>query len=150
MAMKDDTGWLAAIIAILIVAFFIIICSVVHAHDLDRPELNFWYSHLMQPDNPGMSCCGEADAYWCDDIGAERKDNGEVQTYCLITDERDDAPMHRPHIDVGTRVDIPNHKMKWGSTDPQQLTLERNPTGHAVVFLSRGLYVYCFVTGVLM
>jgi hypothetical protein len=25
-----------------------------------------WFQKLMQPDNPSISCCGEADAYWAD------------------------------------------------------------------------------------
>ena len=27
-----------------------------------------WYQALMQPDVPKASCCGEADAYWADEI----------------------------------------------------------------------------------
>ena len=49
---------------------------------------------------------------------------------------RPDEPRRRPHIDVGTVVEIPNHKLKWDKS---------NPTGHGVLFLSRAGYVYCFV-----
>ena len=31
-----------------------------------NPEIREWYQALMQPDNPAVSCCGEADAYWAD------------------------------------------------------------------------------------
>ena len=42
-----------------------------------------WFQKLMQPDNPLMSCCGEADAYWADSF--EVDDGRYVAT---ITDER--------------------------------------------------------------
>ena len=92
-----------------------------------------WYQHLMQPDAPDVSCCGEADAYWCDGIHVR-----EDKTYCTITDDRPDAPLGRPHVKIGTEIFIPNHKLKWD---------EGNPTGHAIVFLSTGGYVWCFVQG---
>jgi len=95
------------------------------------PEVSSWYKSLMQPDVPSASCCGEADAYWCDDISVRNS-----KTYCKITDDRDDAPLGRPHRDIGTEIEIPNNKLKWDNG---------NPTGHAVVFLSTGSYVYCFV-----
>ena len=109
-----------------------------HARDtgqwnLTPPETRYWFQSLMQPDNPGVSCCGEADAYWCDDVHVRGG-----KTFCTITDDRDDAPLRRRHVDVGTEIEIPNHKLTWK---------DGNPTGHAVVFLSRGDYVYCFVQG---
>lgn len=97
------------------------------------PTIRNWYSGLTQPDNPSASCCGETDAYWCDTIHIRGQ-----KTFCAITDTRDDAPLHRRHIDVGTEFEIPNHKLKWN---------EGNPTGHAIIFLSKGDYVYCFVQG---
>jgi hypothetical protein len=117
-------------------------CSRSHGRDLgqwDETDLvtRHWYQTLMQPDNPAMSCCGEADGYWCDIIKTDTA-GGEVHVYCTITDDRDDAPLKRPHIAVGTDVEIPPNKLKWD---------RGNPTGHAVVFLSRQLYVYCFVQG---
>ena len=44
-----------------------------HGRDLgqwenDDPAVREWYRTLMQPDLPKASCCGEADAYWCDDV----------------------------------------------------------------------------------
>jgi hypothetical protein len=98
------------------------------------PVIRGWYQDLKAPDAPTMSCCGEADAYWCDEIHVR----AGKKTSCVITDDRDDAPLHRPHIDVGTEIEIPDAKLKWD---------EGNPTGHAVVFLSRQRYVYCFVMG---
>jgi hypothetical protein len=90
-----------------------------------------WYQALMQPDNPSMSCCGEADAYWCDDYYGR---NGKA--YCRITDDRPDAERNRRHIEIGTEFEIPEVKLKYDRS---------NPTGHGVIFLSRGDYVYCFV-----
>lgn len=95
------------------------------------PAIREWYQALMQPDNPKASCCGEADAYWCDDY---RFENGKA--FCNISDDRPDAPRGRPHVDVGTEIEIPPHKLKWD---------RGNPTGHGVVFLSRQGFVFCYV-----
>ncbi len=95
--------------------------------------ISLWFRGLKQPDNPQMSCCGEADAYWAD--GVEVKDG---QVIAIITDTRPDGPLRRPHVPVGTRVIIPPHKMKWD---------RGNPTGHIVIFLNYNGEVYCYVTG---
>ena len=87
----------------------------------------------MQPDNPNASCCGEADAYWADEIHVRGG-----KTFATVTDSRPDGPLKRPHIAVGTQIEIPNHKLKWDRS---------NPTGHTVIFLSRVGYVFCFVQG---
>ena len=100
------------------------------AHDHDHPELDQWYAGLMQPDNPSVSCCGEADAYYCDDYYAR-----DGKAYCKITDDR--VVPGRPQVDVGTEIEIPDRKLKWDQ--------KSNPTGHSVVFLSSGGAVYCFV-----
>lgn len=111
-----------------------VFCSPAWAHDDGQFENNAvteWYRSLMQPDVPNASCCGEADAYWADEIHVRGG-----RTYATITDDREDAPRHRPHIDNGTEFEIPNNKLKWDRS---------NPTGHGVIFLSRQGYVYCFV-----
>ncbi len=102
--------------------------SPVQGHDRDTAN-DGWYMSLKQPDNPTMSCCGVADAYWCDDISVEKG-----VTYCKITDDQD-VP-GRPKLPLGTKIEIPNYKLKWD---------KGNPTGHAIVFLSSGGAVYCFV-----
>ena len=84
----------------------------------------------MQPDVPNASCCGEADAYWADEIHVGRQDLG------TISDDRPDEPRGRPHIAVGTEIEIPINKVKWDKS---------NPTGHGVVFLSRGGCRFCYV-----
>lgn len=91
-----------------------------------------WFRSLMQPDNPAVSCCGEADAYWADSF--EMSKDGEY--VAIITDERPDEPLNRRHIDVGTRIVIPNYKIKWNQS---------NPTGHGILFTTTGLYVYCYL-----
>jgi hypothetical protein len=101
------------------------------AHDHDHPELDAWYAGLMQPDNPTASCCGEADAYWCDGLHVR-----QGRTFCTITDDR--VVERRTPVPVGTEIEIPDRKLKWDAG---------NPTGHAVVFLSTGGAVYCFVQG---
>ncbi len=99
-------------------------------------EVTRWFETLKQPDAPSVSCCGEADAYWCDEIHV--KPNGT--TTCMITDDRPDEPLRRPHIPMGTEIVIPNHKLKWD---------RGNPTGHSIVFVSsyEPRSVYCFVQG---
>src|ERR1700761_7774627 len=51
------------------------------------PAIKEWYESLMQPDVPNASCCGEADAYWCDDVHVR-----DDKTFCKITDDRPDEP----------------------------------------------------------
>lgn len=95
------------------------------------PEIRAWYKSLMQPDNPTASCCGEADAYWCDGIHVR-----DGKTFCTITDDRPNEPLRRTPVPVGTEIEIPERKLKHD---------RGNPTGHQIVFLSSGGAVYCFV-----
>ena len=95
------------------------------------PALLEWYETLMQPDNPKVSCCGEADAYWADELHVR-----DGKTFATITDDRPDRPLHRPHVDLGKEIEIPKEKLKYD---------QGNPTGHGVLFLSRDGDVYCYV-----
>lgn len=97
------------------------------------PMISAWYASLRQPDNPQISCCGEADAYWADKAEIE----GD-KVFAIITDDRPDEPLRRRNVPVGTRIEVPPHKLKWDAG---------NPTGHVVIFLSRNLDVYCYVQG---
>lgn len=94
-------------------------------------EIAQWYAGLRQPDNPKQSCCGEADAYFADQIVVE----GD-KVFAIITDDRPDGPLGRQHVPVGTRIEVPAHKYKFDAG---------NPTGHTIIFLSLSLNVYCFV-----
>jgi hypothetical protein len=73
-----------------------------------------WFQSLMQPDNPRISCCGEADAYEADAFEVE----GDHYV-AIITDGKG-------IIENGTRIPVPNAKMKYDAG---------NPTGHGIVFI---------------
>ena len=88
------------------------------------------YRTLMQPENPTVPCCGEGDAYLCDEVHVRDR-----HTFCNITDDRRDELLMRAHIDVGTEIAIPENKLKWD---------RGNPTGHAV-HDGLPIMVYCFV-----
>lgn len=91
----------------------------------DSPaNIRSWFQSLMQPDNPYMSCCGEADAFEADTFEVE----GDHYV-AIITDGKGALP-------EGTRIVVPNEKMKWDAG---------NPTGHGIIFLGRGTQVYCYV-----
>jgi hypothetical protein len=95
------------------------------------PSVGLWYKSLMMPDNPTISCCGAADAYYADVFETD----GD-RYVAIITDTRDDAPLRRHHVEVGTRILVPNTKLKVDSG---------NPTGHGVIFLSSSDTVFCYV-----
>lgn len=96
-----------------------------------EPSVSHWYKSLMQPDNPTISCCGGADAYYADVFETD----GD-RYVAVITDTRDDAPLGRHHVEPGTRIIVPNTKLKVDSG---------NPTGHGVIFLSSSDTVFCYV-----
>lgn len=93
-----------------------------------------WFAKLMQPDNPKVSCCGEADAYWADRYRIDGN-----QYVAIITDDRStiyDEYIGRITRSVGTEILVPNRKVKWDAG---------NPTGHGIVFLSTGGSVICYL-----
>ncbi len=69
----------------------------------DKSAIAQWYKALKQPDNPVMSCCGKADAYWADKV--ETGPNGEL--IAVITDDRPDEPLGRRHVPVGYHACFP-------------------------------------------
>jgi hypothetical protein len=83
-----------------------------------------WFRSLMQPDNPAVSCCGEADAFEADQFETE----GDHYV-AIITDGKGVIP-------AGTRFPVPNEKMKWD---------QGNPTGHGIIFIGSGGQIYCYV-----
>lgn len=106
------------------------------------PEVRAWYRNLMMPDNPSLSCCGEADAYWADSFESV---DGKLEA--TITDTRpmcdgsqeklkEGCVPGRPHIPFGTKVVVPNHKMKYDAS---------NPTGHGILFINTQLQVLCYI-----
>ena len=98
----------------------------------ETPQIREWYRSLMQPDVPQASCCGEADAYWADSYEVTK----EGEYIAIVTDEREDAPLQRAHVPIGTRIVIPRNKLKYDQS---------NPTGHGIVFLSKELFVWCYL-----
>ena len=117
-------------------AVFVLSTCKASARDLGQwegvdPVQRKWFEGLMQPDNPNRRCCGLADAYWADSY--EVKDG---QYIAIITDERDDEPLRRPHIDNGKRFLVPHSKIKWDSG---------NPTGHGIIFIGHGLEIHCYL-----
>lgn len=124
--------WAMAIFAVAFI--YVALISKAYPRDLGQwsdPSLAEWYRNLKQPDVPTMSCCGEADAYWADSF----ETSGD-QYIAIITDNRPDEPLKRRHIDIGTKIVIPNNKLKYD---------ESNPTGHGIIFLSSNDYVYCYL-----
>lgn len=129
--MDPAERWLTVAAAFFVALIILFLYTIpVRAHD-DNHDHDQWYGSLMQPDNPSVSCCGLADAYWCDDYYAR-----DGKAYCRVTDDR--VLPGRPPIPSGTEVEIPDRKLKFD---------RGNPTGHAVVFLSSGGAVFCFVQG---
>ena len=111
------------------VVFVLFICAA-PARDLGQwegadPLTRQWFNGLTQPDDPHLPCCGLADGYWADSYEV----NGD-QYVAIITDGKGVIPN-------GTRVPVPNQKMKWDAG---------NPTGHGILFLGTGGQVYCYVT----
>lgn len=132
---RDPMTW--GIFACLLILIVLGVVECARARDgvdwdaINSPEVNKWYGSLMQPDNPTISCCGLADAYWADSFEV----SGDKYV-AIITDTREDAPLGRPHIAPGTKIVVPNHKLKYD---------QGNPTGHGVIFVSTILDVYCYV-----
>lgn len=60
-----------------------------------------WLQGLMQPDNPYVSCCGEADAFEADTFEVV----GD-QYVAVITNGKGVIPH-------GTRIPVPKQKLKW-------------------------------------
>jgi hypothetical protein len=89
------------------------------------PAIRAWYQSLTQPDDPTMSCCGEADAFEADIFEAE----GD-HYIAIITNGKGVIPN-------GTRIAVPNAKMKVD---------KGNPTGHGIIFLGVDGKIFCYVT----
>lgn len=86
-----------------------------------------WFRDLRMPDSPQVSCCGESDAYEADEFEIE----GDHYV-AIITAHRAVTT-----IPVGTRIPVPNQKMKWDAG---------NPTGHGIIFIGAQNQVFCYVT----
>jgi hypothetical protein len=89
------------------------------------PAIREWFQSLRQPDHPRVSCCGEADAFEADNFEAE-----DDHYVAIITNGKGVIPN-------GTRIAVPNRKMKFDSG---------NPTGHGIIFIGNQGQIYCYVT----
>jgi hypothetical protein len=94
------------------------------------PAVREWFRGLMQPDN-AASCCGEADAYEADLYETE----GDHYV-AIITNGAGDPEHGKPEIRNGTRIAVPNRKMKFDAG---------NPTGHGIIFIGHQGQVFCFI-----
>jgi hypothetical protein len=93
-------------------------------------EVRAFFRSLVQPHTVGyggipVSCCGEVDAYYADRTAVRAG-----KSFAVITDERDDEPLGRVHVPIGTEYEIPPDKI----VGPEQTT-KGNPTGHVIIFL---------------
>lgn len=132
---------LGIFLGLLLYALGIVVFASPPAHARDNgqwadtsPQVRKWFSELMQPDAPMISCCGEADAYWADDFEV----SGD-QYVAIVTDDRGDTFPNgttRAHIDPGTRILVPNGKIKFDQS---------NPTGHGVLFIGATGAIYCYL-----
>jgi hypothetical protein len=112
-----------------LMAEFLLLLSAAHARDngqwAAKPvDVRAWFRGLMQPNNPTASCCGEADAFEADAFEVD----GD-HYIAVITDGHDAFP-------TGSRISVPNYKMKWDSG---------NPTGHGIIFIGSDANVLCYV-----
>jgi hypothetical protein len=133
-------GYAVSIISVIVVLLLVWVAGMIfaHAHEYaSDKQTRDYFEGLMQPDNPAVSCCGEADAYWADDF--EQSVDGYY--IAIITDGRDDklppTPEYpegreRVHRPPGTRILVPNSKIKWDKT---------NPTGHGIIFMPSYDYI---------
>lgn len=121
----------------ILIALAMLVASAAEARDngWENTPANIrqWFQSLMQPDNPAMSCCGEADSYEADEYATD----GDHYV-AIVTDERSDTFSNgsaRPHIPPGTRIPVPNSKIKFDQS---------NPTGHGYVFIGSNGQLYCY------
>jgi hypothetical protein len=121
---------LACLSSTVVASVVSLVALTAHARDSgqwgDSPAVvRQWFQSLMQPDNPYLSCCGEADAFEADTFEIE----GDHYV-AIVTDGKG-------VLSPGTRIAVPNEKMKWD---------KGNPTGHGIVFIGTRGQVYCYVT----
>lgn len=124
----------AIMIPIAFLAWLSVVCERAHAREggdwsqVD-PEVREWIKSLKMPDGGEYpaSCCGEADAYECDNgiVSDDGADN-----YCIITGTRGNP------LPVGTKLLIPPRKVQ---------NKQGNPSGHVIVFANTSGTVYCFI-----
>lgn len=128
---EDHTIRMVALVWLIVIIFMMIVGYALARDggqwaDMDA-TIASWFRNLKMPDNPYVSCCGESDAYEADEFEIE----GDHYV-AIITAHRAVST-----IPVGTRIPVPNNKMKWDAG---------NPTGHGIIFMGAQMQVFCYVT----
>jgi len=93
------------------------------------PQVRQWFQNLRRPDQPQLSCCGEADSYEADLY----EQDGD--SYIAIITGQGPA-VDKPVIPAGTKLRVPNSKIKWD---------KGNPTGHGIIFVGGNFAIICYV-----
>lgn len=109
------------------VSLIFVLMTRVEAHDPEHRDHDQWYASIKMPDSD-TSCCGVSDAYFCNRLEVK----GD-QTFCTITDTRDNASRKRPPVPVGTKVLIPANKLVKDAE-----ARKGNPTGQGVIWMRAG------------
>lgn len=146
-------------VGFIFLSIFVLIGSVANARNDygqfdDIPaDIKQWFENLKQPDT-GVSCCGQADAYYADEFETTK----DGRYIAIITDNRDNEKLHRTPVENGAKIIIPQNKLV-------DATIQHNPTGHGILYLNSAVgdlvqsakknnqfvavdgdgYVYCFV-----
>jgi hypothetical protein len=141
-ALVAALGW--AVLVILAAGICAALARDLGQWEYNDPAIREWFQELKQPDTismgRGISCCGESDAYWADEVHVRGG-----KTFAVITDDRPDDPLMRIHEEIGTEYEVPPRKI---------VGLEQrvgNPTGHTLVFLGTKFWdkaprpVLCYV-----
>jgi hypothetical protein len=92
----------------------------------DQPtEIRQWFQSVMQPENPYMSCCGEADAFEVQLEGDEPDGSIAVR---IIAGPDPEA--------IGAEIDVPRSKLqaRYG-----------NPLDKYILFIGSGGRIYCLI-----
>jgi hypothetical protein len=107
------------------------------AWQYSSPDIEAYFTSLMQPDSPMTSCCGKSDAYYADKTDECSPIDGiDCALVAIITDDRDDISRNRIHRDIGTRISIPARKIRKPPIS--------NPTEHNIVFIGTDSRVLCW------
>lgn len=130
LARQITVATIGAFLALLALAAVLWAVTAAHARDDGQwegqpAEIREWFRSVMQPGNPYLSCCGEADAFDVELAG----DNPDGSIITTIINGRGVIP-------DGTRVDVPRAKLqsKYG-----------NPLDHYILFLGSSGQVYCLI-----
>lgn len=111
-----------------------------HSADYALPDISGYMEGLRMPDNPMVSCCSWADAFYADQTEIEPATGNII---AIITDTRPDSftlpdgrTINRRHIPPGTKFVVPKSKIRKKPIP--------NPTGHTIIFIGAQMNVLCY------